>query len=281
MKTLTKVITIALIVMLLMITTLSLTACQKEKDPNKLYVGMECGYAPFNYTQIDDSNGAVKISNAKGYANGYDVMIAQKIAEVLGKELVIVKYEWEALVNAVATGALDFIIAGMSPTPDRRESIDFSSHYYESQLVIVVRKDGKFANATSLADFDGAKIVAQLGTFHDKALQEQCQAHNIIRQTPMETFPLMINALNFKTIDGYVAEEPGAIADCSANNAFTYVHLVNNSTGFTASAEDVQIAIGLKKNSPFTQQVNEAIEAITQAEREQMMQLAIELSVAE
>lgn len=281
MKTLTKVITIALIVMLLMITTLSLTACQKEKDPNKLYVGMECGYAPFNYTQVDDSNGAVKISNAKGYANGYDVMIAKKIAEVLGKELVIVKYEWEALVNAVATGALDFIIAGMSPTPERRESIDFSSHYYESQLVIVVRKDGKFANATSLADFDGAKIVAQLGTFHDKALSEQCQAHNIIRQTPMETFPLMINALNFKTIDGYVAEEPGAIADCSANNAFTYVHLVNNSTGFTASAEDVQIAIGLKKNSPFTQQVNEAIEAITQAEREQMMQLAIELSVAE
>ncbi|MBQ8433496.1 MAG: transporter substrate-binding domain-containing protein [Clostridia bacterium] len=281
MKTLTKVITIALIVMLLMITTLSLTACQKEKDPNKLYVGMECGYAPFNYTQVDDSNGAVKISNAKGYANGYDVMIAKKIAEVLGKELVIVKYEWEALVNAVATGALDFIIAGMSPTPERRESIDFSSHYYESQLVIVVRKDGKYANATSLADFDGAKIVAQLGTFHDKALSEQCQAHNIIRQTPMETFPLMINALNFKTIDGYVAEEPGAIADCSANNAFTYVHLVNNSTGFTASAEDVQIAIGLKKNSPFTQQVNEAIEAITQAEREQMMQLAIELSVAE
>lgn len=281
MKTLTKVITIALLVMLLMITTLSLTACQKEKDPNKLYVGMECGYAPFNYTQVDDSNGAVKISNAKGYANGYDVMIAKKIAEVLGKELVIVKYEWDALVNAVATGALDFIIAGMSPTAERRESIDFSSHYYESQLVIVVRKDGKFANATSLADFDGAKIVAQLGTFHDKALSEQCQAHNIIRQTPMETFPLMINALNFKTIDGYVAEEPGAIADCSANNAFTYVHLVNNSTGFTASAEDVQIAIGLKKNSPFTQQVNEAIEAITQAEREQMMQLAIELSVAE
>lgn len=281
MKTLTKVITIALIVMLLMITTLSLTACQKEKDPNKLYVGMECGYAPFNYTQVDDSNGAVKISNAKGYANGYDVMIAKKIAEVLGKELVIVKYEWDALVNAVATGALDFIIAGMSPTAERRESIDFSSHYYESQLVIVVRKDGKFANATSLADFDGAKIVAQLGTFHDKALSEQCQAHNIIRQTPMETFPLMINALNFKTIDGYVAEEPGAIADCSANNTFTYVHLVNNTTGFTASTEDVQIAIGLKKNSPFTQQVNEAIEAITQAEREQMMQLAIDLSVAE
>lgn len=276
-NTFTKVITFVLVATLLLATLSALTACGQTKDPNKLYVGMECGYAPFNYTQLDDSNGAVKISNANGYANGYDVMIAKKIAEKLGKELVIVKYEWDALVNAVTTGALDFIIAGMSPTPDRMESIDFSTHYYESQLVIVVRKDGAFANATTLADFSGAKIVAQLGTFHDKALQAQCQAHGIIRQTPMETFPAMINALDVKAVDGYVAEEPGAIADCAANDKFTYIHLVNNSTGFTATAEDVQIAVGLKKNSEYTELVNQAIESITAAERQQMMDEAIAL----
>lgn len=281
MKHITKIVTILMIATLLALTLSTLTACQETKDPNKLYVGMECGYAPFNYTQKNNKNGAVKISNANGYANGYDVMIAKKIAEALGKELVIVKYEWDALINGVSTGALDFIIAGMSPTPDRLESIDFSLPYYESQLVIVVRKDGNFANATKLADFGGAKIVAQLGTFHDKALQAQCQAHNILRQTPMETFPAMINALNTKVIDGYVAEEPGAIADCAANDAFTYIHLVNNSTGFTASAEDVQIAIGIKKDSPVTSLVNAALSNISQEEREQMMQLAIELSVAD
>ena len=63
---------------------LSFTACGNKKDEGKIYVGMECGYAPFNYTQTDSSNGAVKISNANGYANGYDVMIAKKIAEKLG-----------------------------------------------------------------------------------------------------------------------------------------------------------------------------------------------------
>lgn len=282
MKHITKIVTIFLIATLLALTLSTLTACQEtKKDPDKLYVGMECGYAPFNYTQKDNKNGAVKISNANGYANGYDVMIAKKIAEALGKELVIVKYEWDALINGVSTGALDFIIAGMSPTPDRLESIDFSLPYYESQLVIVVRKDGNYDKATKLADFRGAKIVAQLGTFHDKALQEQCQAHNILRQTPMETFPAMINALNTKVIDGYVAEEPGAIADCAANSAFTYIHLVNNSTGFTASAEDVQIAIGIKKYSPVTPLVNAVLSDLSQEEREQMMQLAIELSVAD
>ncbi|MBR2985067.1 MAG: transporter substrate-binding domain-containing protein [Clostridia bacterium] len=281
MKHITKIVTIFLIATLLALTLSTLTACQETKDPNKLYVGMECGYAPFNYTQMDDKNGAVKISNADGYANGYDVMIAKKIAQALGKELVIVKYEWDALVNGVATGALDFIIAGMSPTLDRLEAIDFSLPYYESQLVIVVRKDGNYDKATKLADFSGAKIVAQLGTFHYKALQAQCQAHNILRQTPMETFPAMINALNTKAIDGYVAEEPGAIADCAANSAFTYIHLVNNSTGFTASAEDVQIAIGIKKNSPVTPLVNAVLSDLSQEEREQMMDLAISLSVGD
>lgn len=242
----------------------------------QLTVGMECGYAPFNYTQTKNTNGAVKISNADGYANGYDVMIAKRIAEALGKELVIVKYEWDALIPAVQAGTLDFIIAGMSPTAERLESIDFSDAYYESQLVIVVRKDGNFANATKLSDFNGAKIVAQNGTFHDKALEEQAQANGIIRQTPMNSFPEMINALNTKAIDGYVAEEPGAVSDCATNSDFTYIHLVNNDTGFTASAEDVQIAIGLKKGSQYKDSINQTLAGIDAATRLELMNQATE-----
>ncbi len=257
--------------------SLSSAACGNDgNDENVLKVGMECGYAPFNYTQVDDSNGAVKISNAQGYANGYDVMVAKKIAEALGKELVIVKYKWEALVNAVYTGSLDFIIAGMSPTAERLETIDFSDAYYESQLVIVVRKDGKYASATALKDFNGATLVAQNGTFHDKALNAQAAEYNITRYTPMESFPAMINALNAKVVDGYVAEEPGAQADCASNPEFKYIPLVNNDTGFAASKEDVQIAIGLKKESEYTNAVNAALSEISTAERLEMMKKATE-----
>ena len=78
-----KLLTLILTVALSLTAVFSLTACGNKKDSNKIYVGMECGYAPFNYTQKDDANGAVKISNADGYANGYDVMIAKKIAEAL------------------------------------------------------------------------------------------------------------------------------------------------------------------------------------------------------
>ncbi|MDE6585197.1 MAG: transporter substrate-binding domain-containing protein [Clostridia bacterium] len=275
-----KLLTVLMSVVIAMLTLsmLVFSACSPEKDPNKIYVGMECGYAPFNYTQTDDSNGAVKISNAPGYANGYDVMIAQKIAEEVGKELVIVKYDWEALVNAVVTGALDFIIAGMSPTEERLQSIDFSNAYYESHLVIVVRKDGKYANATSLSDFNGANIVAQLGTFHDKALEAQGGQYGITRATPIDTFPMMINALNAKTVDGYVAEEPGAVSDCSLNPDLTYVHLVNNTTGFTTTPEDTQIAVGLKKGSEYKEKINAALAKLSAEERLALMERATELA---
>ena len=263
---------------------LVLVGCSNKKDSNKIYVGLECAYAPFNYTQNDNTNGAVQIYNSNykalknSYANGYDVMIAKKIAESLGKELVIVQLEWDALIPAVNAGTIDFIIAGMSPTDERKESIDFSDKYYTSNLVVVVRKDGAYASATSLSDLSGAKLVAQSGTFHDDALNAQGSTYNITRQTPMETFPAMINALNTRVVDGYIAEEPGAIENCASNPDFTYIRLTNNGTGFTVSDSDVAIAVGLKKGSSILSSVNTALSAISQADRDQMMNTAITLA---
>ena len=85
MKKFLHIVTMLVLACMLTLSVFSFAGCSTKKDPNKIYVGMECGYAPFNYTQTTDTNGAVKISNANGYANGYDVMIAKKIAESLGK----------------------------------------------------------------------------------------------------------------------------------------------------------------------------------------------------
>lgn len=282
MKKFFRALLLTLFASVIALSAFAFSACTNKKDENKLYVGMECGYIPFNYTQSDDANGAVKISNAPGYANGYDVMIAKRIAEELGKELVIMKYEFNSLINAVQAGTLDFIIAGMSPTEERLEVIDFSDPYYESNLVIVVREDGPYANATTLADFRGATIVAQQGTFHDVALQEQAADYGINRGTPMDSFPMMTAALSVGTIDGYVAEQPGAIADCSSVAGLKYIPLVNNETGFqNISPEDVQLAVGIKKGSELTAQVNAALAEISADERDEMMQRAIELATGD
>lgn len=276
MKKTFKIVVLVLILAVLAGSAIMLSACNKQdENKEKLVVGLECGYIPFNFTQQTDANGGIKISNADGYANGYDVIIAKRIADALGKELVIVKTEWDSLVPGVSAGTLDLVIAGMSPTAQRRESIDFSNAYYESNLVIVVRKDGAYTQASNLDDFSGAKIVAQQGTFHEKALQEQGKQHGITVGTSMATFPEMTIALNAKTIDGYVAEEPGAIADCAANEALTFVHLTNNDTGFTASAEDTQIAIGMRYGFEHKDAVNNILAGISQEERLAIMQDAV------
>lgn len=278
MKKTFKIIVFVLILAVFAGSLFLMTACNEQDDSDKLIVGLECAYIPFNFTQQTDANGAVKISNADGYANGYDILIAKRIADELGKELVIVKTEWDSLVPGVQTGTLDLVIAGMSPTAERRESIDFSESYYESNLVIVVRKDGQYASAQNLDNFSGARLVAQQGTFHDKVLQGQASAHGIVAGTPMATFPEMTIALNAKTIDGYVAEEPGAIADCAANENLTYVHLQNNTTGFTASAEDTQIAIGMRYGFEHKDAINNVISSLSDEDRLAIMQQAVSFS---
>lgn len=239
-----------------------------ESDTFK--VGMEAGYAPFNWTQGDDSNGAVKIDGNAEYAGGYDVEIAKRIAKDMGKELVIVKTEWDGLVPALTSGKIDAIVAGMSPTAERKETIDFSEHYYTSELVMVVKKGGKYDGATALADFNGAKITAQLNTFHYSVID---QIEGVSKQTAMESFPSMRVALESGMIDGYVSERPEAVSAAAANDNFAMVEFTD---GFETSEEDTAIAVGLEKGSELTEQINESLKGISEEERQEIMDTAIQ-----
>ena len=245
-------------------------ADQGAEDTNTLRIGMECGYAPFNWTQQDDSNNAVAIEGG-GYANGYDVQIAKKVADGLGKELVIVKTEWDGLVPAVQSGVIDGIIAGMSPTAERKEVIDFTDNYYVSDLVIVVKADGPYANATSIKDFAGAALTAQLNTFHDTVID---QIEGVNHVTAMTDFPSMRVALESGIIDGYVSERPEGISAAAANSAFAYVGFAVED-GFQYEINDAAIAMGLKKDSALTAEVNKVLAGISQEERDQLMANAI------
>lgn len=121
---------------------------------------MECAYAPYNWTQEDDSNNAVPISGSSSYANGYDVMIAQYICQQLGWELEIVKTDWDSIVPAVQSGAVDCGICGQSITSDRLEMVDFSTPYYYATIVTLTQADGEYAGATSVADLPAAPAPA-------------------------------------------------------------------------------------------------------------------------
>ncbi len=240
-------------------------------EAQEFRVGMECNYAPFNWTQTDDSNGAVKIA-AGGFAGGYDVEIAKKIAEGLGRKLVIVKTEWDGLIPALTSGKIDAIIAGMSPTEERKVSVDFTENYYTSELVVVVKKDSRYASATSLADFSGAKITGQLNTFHYTVIP---QIEGVSQQTALESFPAMIVALTSGKIDGYISEKPGAVSAMESNAELTFVEFADGK-GFETSPDDVAVAVAIKKGQEdLVKSINEILAGITEDQRLELMNAAV------
>lgn len=251
-------------------TVFLLAGCAEKKDENELRIGMEAGYAPFNWTQSTDANGAVKISGDSDFAGGYDVEIAKKIAEGMGKEPVIVKIEWDGLVPALTSGKIDIIVAGMSPTDKRKESIDFSDNYYKSNLVMVVKKGSAYESASSIQDFSGAKITAQLNTFHYTVID---QINGVSKETAMDNFPAMRVALESGIIDGYVSERPEGISASAANPNLAMVEFED---GFVTSDDDTAIAVGVKKGSGLTSQINEILADIPEDERTQIMDSAIQ-----
>ena len=244
---------------------------ENVKKAGVLKVGMECNYAPFNWTQTQPSDTAVELS-AGGYADGYDVQIALKLAEALGVKLEIVKLEWTGLIPALESGKIDCIIAGMSPTAERKMSIDFTDHYYTSELVMVIRADGEYVNAKSISDFSGAKITGQSETFHYSVID---QIDGVQKQTAMSDFTTMLTALQGKKIDGYVSELPGAKSAVTANPDLTYI-VFDEGKGFEASEDDVAVSIGIRKGSNLASDVNAALKAITQDDRDALMQWALE-----
>ena len=255
-------------ILALFLAAMMMLCCASAFAEGTFRVGMECNYAPYNWTQANASEYAVEIEGGGGYADGYDVQIARKIAEGLGKELVIVKTEWDGLPMGVMTGAFDAIIAGMSPTEERKATIDFTDAYYNVLPVVVVRKDGPYANAKTLADLSGASITGQLNTFHYGLID---QIPGVNKAMAMETFPAMIVALKAGAVDGYIAEGPGAMADTMANPELTYLSF-DEGEGFTVAEGETSIAVGLAKGSPLMDSINEILAGISDDERKQIME---------
>lgn len=238
----------------------------KIKAAGVIRVGMECNYAPFNWTQAAASDTTAEITSG-GYADGYDIQIAKKLADSLGVKLEVVKTEWDGLSQSLVSGEIDAIIAGMSPTAERKATIDFSDNYYKSNLVIVVKKDGAFTGAKSINDFEGVKITGQLNTFHYTVIS---QMKGVSKQTALADFPAMIVALQSGTIDGYVSEKPGAVSAVAANPDLTFVEFEGDN-GFVTSDDDTAIAVGVRKGSDLREALNEALAKISDDEREQLM----------
>ena len=245
-----------------------------DGDPTTLTVAMECAYAPYNWTQSDDSNGAVEIRGSSDYAYGYDVIMAKKIGEALGQNVQIVKLDWDSLIPAVTSGDVDCVIAGQSITAERAAQVDFSDPYYYASIVTLVKKDSKYANAKSVADLDGATATSQLGTIWYDTCLPQIENANIL--PAQETAPAMLVALNSGACDIVVTDHPTGQAALTAYPDLVMLDFGGGDGDFQVSDEDINIGISMKKgNTALQSAINEVLSTMTADDYNAMMDDAI------
>ena len=269
MKTITKFL--SLIVMIVSLTII--TSCNKpnEQDNRPTFtVGMECAYAPFNWTENVKSDTNYPIDGTSFYAEGYDVQMAKKIADALDYRLVIKAIEWDGLIPALQAGQIDAIIAGMSDTEDRRANVDFTAAYYRSTHVLVMESNSKYVNGKTLNDFAGANVVGQIETLYDSLIDQLVGVNHL---TPLADVPTIITSIKAKRADITILEEPVAKGVVETNPDLTYIKLTS---GFNVSEEDVCVAIAVKKGSSDLQsKINEVLGNISETERNELMNQAI------
>lgn len=269
---------------ILMLVTLS--ACGEDSSAKSgvedgvLTIAMECAYAPYNWTQTDDSNGAVPIKGTNDYANGYDVMIAKRICEANGWKLEVVRSDWDSLVPSVQTGVIDAVIAGQSMTKERSQQVDFAGPYYYASFAILVKEDSPLANATSIMDFAGYKGSAQSATiWYSECLP---QMEGALIQTAAESAPAMIMGVETGVFDFVVTDMPTATGAAIAYNDLKVLDFSGTDGDFKFSEEEreenVNIGISVRKgNTVLKEAIDSYLDTLTVDDFNTIMDEAIKV----
>jgi polar amino acid transport system substrate-binding protein len=194
-----------------------------------------------------------KPSNGKGFESA----VAFAVAKQLGYSTSQVKWTVAAFNSVIAPGPkkFDFDVNEVSITPQRAKVVDFSSGYYDVAQSVVTLKDSKYANATSIADFSGAKLAAQKGTTSLDAI------NNVIKPggSPAEfpTNDLAVEALKNGQVDGLVVDLPTGfyVTSAQVENAKIVGQL-------PVASDPEQFGLVLEKDSSLTSCVSKAVDAL-------------------
>lgn len=240
-----------------------------------LTVGMECAYAPYNWTQMDDSNGAVPIKGSSEYANGYDVMIAKRICEAYGWELEIVRTDWNSLVPGIQSGLYDAVIAGQSMTEDRMEQVDFAGPYYYASIVCVAKDGSPQASAKGISELTGT-ATAQIETIWYDTCLPQIKGAEI--QTAAETAPAMLMALETGAVEFICTDIPTAKGAVAAYDDMVILDFTDTEDNFQVDEGDINIGISLKKgNTELKDAINKVVSALNKDNFDNLMDYAVSI----
>jgi len=222
-----------------------------------LTVGMECAYAPYNWTQMDNSNGAVPIINNPGcFANGYDVVIAKKICEANGWELEVMAIEWNGLPAALKAGTIDAVIAGQSMTEERLAEVDMAGPYFYASIVCVTQKTNSLASATGISQMAGT-CTAQTGTIWYTSCLPQIEVAEIMPEA--ESPAAMIMAVTSGTVDFICTDMPTAMGACATYDNLVILDFSGTEDDFEVDQGEINIGISVVKGNTALKDAMDAV----------------------
>ena len=241
-----------------------------------LTVAMECAYAPYNWAQPDDSNGAVPIKGSLLYANGYDVMTAKAICEANGWQLEIMQLDWDSLIPAVQSGVCDAVIAGQSMTSERMEAVDFAGPYLYASIVCLTKQGSKYAEAKGISDLAGGSCTSQSGTIWYDSCLPQINGAQI--GMPAESAPAMLMAVESGTVDFVCTDMPTAQGALIAYPDLVLLDFAGSGDDFQVSEEEINIGISVQKgNTALVEAMNSYLAGKTAEDFNALMQEAIKV----
>ncbi|GAA4878154.1 ABC transporter substrate-binding protein [Paenibacillus vulneris] len=205
------------------------TKLEQIKKAGKIVVGTSADYPPYEFH---------KEVNGKDTIVGFDIEIAKTLAKDLGVTLEIKDLKYEGLLPALEAGNIDFIISGMTPTPERQQSVDFTKIYYTAVQTVVIRAEDK-DKYKSIKDLEGKRVGAQKGATQEQIVTKQMPGSEM--KALGKISDLMLDLKSKKT-EALVVEQPVATAYLSKNQDLII-------SDIKLSTEDSGSAIAVKKGS--------------------------------
>lgn len=219
------------------------TKLDQIKKAGKIVVGTSADYPPYEFH---------KEVNKKDEIVGFDIEIAKAIAKDLGVTLEIKDMKFDGLLAALESGNVDFIISGMTPTPERQASVDFTKIYYTAVQTAVVRTEDK-AKYKTIEDLKGKRVGAQKGATQEQIVTKQMPGSEM--KALGKISDLMLDLKNKKT-EALVVELPVATAYLSKNPDLSI-------SDIKLSTEDSGSAIAVKKgNAELVEAMNASLDKL-------------------
>lgn len=271
-----------LIAPLLLCSALCFTSCGTTSfDNTKLVIGLECGYAPFNWSENKANDYTLEVKNKSNlYCDGYDIQIAKLLGEELGVEVQIMQVAWESLISDLQLGSINAVIAGMTDTEERRQTIDFTDEYYRSELVLVVQKSvaDSYTDVLNSSDFTslvtGQVIVSQSSTVTNDVIDIFKENHGAVHAPAVDSFSLAATDVSNGSAFAMTAELPVAQSIVSSFNNLGIIHMDQSILGEKQS--ELGVSIGIQKgNTELQTKLNNALAKISQETRLQLMSEAV------